>query len=413
VDRFYEEPVLSPGHLHPKLKVLSLDIETAMDASQIYCISLFAEGYSKTLVATRKDMKGAEACGSEEELLKRFRQELVDFDPDIITGWNLIDFDLKVIKQRFDHHKLNFDIGRSKENARLRIKDSFLEDSSADIPGRTVLDGMTLLRTSFISLSDYKLQTAAEEILGDTKLKIFDELDKGEEIERLFREDPQRLAEYNLKDAELVIKILDKKGIIDLTIQRSLLTGMQLDRVKSSIASLDNLYMREAVKRGYVCKTSDYNENEERIKGGFVRDSIPGIYDFIDVLDFKSLYPSIIRTFNIDPLSFVQKDSKLTKERGSGKDEGLVVAPNGARFRKEVGILPEIIQHLWEQRDIAKKKKNAVETYAIKITMNSFFGVLANPMCRFYSLDMANAITHFGQMIVNGQPSLRKRRVIE
>ncbi len=68
--------------------------------------------------------------------------------------------------------------------------------------------------------------------------------------------------------------------------------------------------------------------------------------------------------------------------------------------RRKIGILPELIQSLWDQRDQAKKRRNEEESYAIKITMNSFFGVLANPMCRFYSLDMANAITHFGQLIV-------------
>jgi DNA polymerase-2 len=404
IDRVYEEPVITSGHFHPKLRVVSLDIETRSDAGEIYCISLFAADFSRTLVVADRKLRNAESFGSEEELLKRFAELIGEYDPDIITGWNLIDFDLKVIRERFEHFGLAFDIGRGGQRATLRINESFLQDSSADVPGRAVLDGMTLLRVSFIGLSDYKLQTAAEEILGESKLKIFDELEKGEEIERLAKADPQKLADYNLKDAELVIKILEKKGIIDLTIQRSLLTGMQLDRVKASIASLDNLYIREATKRGYVCKTSDYSESEERIKGGFVRESNPGIYDFIDVLDFKSLYPSIMRTFNIDPLSFVPK------ERKDVKDKELVVAPNGARFRKETGILPEIIQHLWEQRDIAKKKKNAEETYAIKITMNSFFGVLANPMCRFYSLDMANAITHFGQFIVKRSAELAEEK---
>jgi DNA polymerase-2 len=396
VDRFYEEPMLSPGHFHPKLKTVSIDIETAADASEVYCISLFADDFSKVLFLTDKKLKDAESWKTEEELLKRFREVLKEYDPDIITGWNLIDFDLRVLRDRFEHHKLSFDIGRSNERSILRIQDSFLKDSTANITGRTALDGMRLLKTSFIGLSDYKLQTAAEEILGDTKLKIFDELEKGEEIERLAKKDPQKLASYNLKDAELVIKILEKKGIIDLTVQRSLLTGMELDRVKASIASLDNLYIREATKRGYVCKTSDYSDSEERITGGFVRESNPGIYDFIDVLDFKSLYPSIIRTFNIDPLSFVAKD---VKEKGA-KQEDLIIAPNGARFKRKIGILPGLIQSLWDQRDEAKKRKNAEESYAIKITMNSFFGVLANPMCRFYSVDMANAITHFGQFIV-------------
>jgi DNA polymerase-2 len=129
-----------------------------------------------------------------------------------------------------------------------------------------------------------------------------------------------------------------------------------------------------------------YQERGERIKGGFVMQSKSGIYDYILVLDFKSLYPSIIRTFNIDPLAF--------------SPDGEIEAPNGARFRNNEGILPMLIQSLWEARDKAKREKNDMKSFAIKITMNSFFGVLANPNCRFYSIEMANAITHFARKIV-------------
>ena len=174
---------------------------------------------------------------------------------------------------------------------------------------------------------------------------------------------------------------------------------MQLDRVKGSIASLDNLYIRETKKLGYVCNNSSFSDREERIKGGFVQDSIPGIYDYINVLDFKSLYPSIIRTFNIDPISFA---------KAKGKD--VIIAPNDAKFSKVEGILPGIIQELWKQRDDAKKRENMEESFAVKITMNSFFGVMANPMCRFYSLDMANAITSFARYIIQETARLIEKK---
>ncbi|MEM4397639.1 MAG: DNA polymerase II, partial [Candidatus Woesearchaeota archaeon] len=232
------------------------------------------------------------------------------------------------------------------------------------------------------------------------------DIDKGSEIENMYESEPDKLIEYNLKDAELVLKILEKKNIIELSIMRSLLTGMQLDRVKASIASLDNLYLRETKKLGYVCPNSSNIETEEKIKGGYVRDSIPGIYDFINVHDFKSLYPSIIRTFNIDPLAYIPKEYHKKY-----KDDEVIIAPNGARFRKTKGILPKIIENLWLQRDIAKKEKNQEKSYAIKITMNSFFGVLANPTCRFYSLEMANAITHFGQFIVKKTAEIVENRI--
>ena len=161
-----------------------------------------------------------------------------------------------------------------------------------------------------------------------------------------------------------------------------------MERVKGSVASLDAVYLPLLHKKGFIANSSGYAGEEERIKGGFVMESKPGLYEYILVLDFKSLYPSMIRTFNIDPLSYVPKP--LEKEK---KD--LIKAPNGAYFRNENGILPEILEELWRQRDLAKKAKNTHASFAIKILMNSFFGVLANPNCRFHSLEIANAITHF------------------
>jgi len=237
------------------------------------------------------------------------------------------------------------------------------------------------------------LNTAAQVILGEEKL--ITTKDRADEIMRLYREDQEALIEYNLKDSKLVIDILEKTKVLDLTIQRTKLTGMQLDRVNASIASFDFLYLHELKERGFVAPSVKGDDYAERIKGGYVRDSIPGFYDNILVFDFKSLYPSVIRTFNIDPVNFVEfKDVK------NYKPDELIKAPNGAHFKNNEGILPDLLQKLWKARDIAKKNKDLLSSNAIKITMNSMFGVLANPNCRFYSRDVANAITHFGQFII-------------
>ncbi len=122
-------------------------------------------------------------------------------------------------------------------------------------------------------------------------------------------------------------------------------------------------------------------------------ESNPGIYDYVIVCDFKSLYPSIMRTFNIDPLSYVEPEEE-------SEHEDLIEAPNGAKFTKETGIIPDLLEELWKRRNQAKEEDNELESYAIKVLMNSVFGVLANPNCRFYNFDMANAITHFGQKLI-------------
>ncbi|NQU98047.1 DNA polymerase II [Candidatus Woesearchaeota archaeon] len=388
VNRIYEEPELKPVEWEPELKVLSIDIETDRHARELYSISMHTENFSKAIIISDKNLKNAISVKNESQLLEKFREKLLELDPDIITGWNVIDFDLIKLEEKFRQYGMDFKLGRDDVKCFIRKQESFFRDSSANFPGRMVLDGIHLLKTSFIRLQDYKLDTAASEFLGEKKL--IGAQNKGAEIEDAFKNNPQKLANYNLKDSELVTGILDKTGVLGLTLQRSLLTGIQLDRVKGSISAFDSLYLRDLRKKGYVAPSAKFGNREERIKGGYVMKPKPGIYDYVIVCDFKSLYPSIIRTFNIDPFTYVK----------DGKGKNLIKAPNGACFRREHGILSDMIQHLWDARDVIKKKKDATGSYAIKVVMNSMFGVMANPVFRFHSIDMANAITYFAQHFI-------------
>ena len=392
IDRLYTNPDLNPTNYAPKnLKILSFDIESDKKGKKIYCISLYSKDYKKSMIVSDKKVSNADSYKTEEELLEAFQEEVIEFDPDIITGWNVIDFDLALIRDKLKEYQINFNLGRDNTPSKLRLESDFFRTSKADVVGRVVLDGIDLTKSSFIKLDSYKLDNAAEVLLGKNKLIQSEGKEKYEEIDRLYKEDQKNLIKYNLLDAELVHRILTETEIMNLTIQRSLLTGMQLDRVNASIASLDFLYLQKTRERELVAPTNLGAEREERIKGGYVMDSIPGIYDNLIVLDFKSLYPSMIRTFNIDPYSFLDKKKK----------KGAIKAPNSIYFDSEKeGILPEVVKVLWNERDIAKKNKNKLAIQSIKILMLSFWGVLANPMCRFYNLDMANALTGFGRSII-------------
>jgi len=398
----YEEPKLKPTEFIPKLKTLAIDIETSMDLKNIYCISLYSEDYKNVLLVSKNKVANAISLPTEKLMLQRFKEVINSLDPDIITGWNLIDFDLDILQKKFREHKINFDLGRAGWPCSLRIESGFMRDSKADFPGRIVLDGIRMLKTSFINLPDYKLDTAAEKFAGKKKTISFK--NKGKEIEDLYNNNQAKLVKYNLTDSELVIKILEKSGVLDLTLQRSLLTGMPLDRVMASIASMDSVYLKKLRSRGYVAPTFKFKEVKGKTTGGFVMQSKPGIYDFVIVCDFKSLYPSIVRTFNIDPLTFVPEN----KTRSN-----LIIAHNKAGFKREEGILPEIIQHLWIEREKARKSKNELARYAIKILMNSFYGVLASPNCRFYNYDLTNAITTFGHYIIHTSAKLIEKQGYE
>ncbi|MBR9699824.1 DNA polymerase II [Candidatus Woesearchaeota archaeon] len=396
VDKVFLNPEIRPTEFWPELNILSLDIETSMDNKKLYALGIYSKNIKKVLLVNDKKYDGADSFATEKEVLEEFKNIVLKEDPDVITGWNVIDFDFKLIRDLFRKYNLPFVLGRSDRECTLRLTDSFFIDSSANFPGRAVIDGIHLMKVSFLRLDDYKLNTAAKTILGEEKLIAGP--DRHKVIENIYHEDPQKLVDYNLQDARLAYEIIIKSNTLDLSIRRSILTRMQLDRVNASIASLDSLYLGELLERKLVAPTAFVNERDERIKGGFVMQSKPGIYNGIIVLDFKSLYPSIIRTFNIDPYSFVPQE--IYKTLSEKEKEDLIESPNQAHFKNEEGILPVLINRLWEQRDLAKKRKDNLGSQAIKILMNSFFGVLANPTCRFYSIEMANAITHFGQFLI-------------
>jgi DNA polymerase-2 len=145
-------------------------------------------------------------------------------------------------------------------------------------------------------------------------------------------------------------------------------------------------------RAGYVAP----NASSEDIAspGGFVLDSIPGIYNHVLVLDFKSLYPSIIRTFFIDPLGLA-----LGVSQELSPAETVPGYLNGC-FAREGHILPTLIEQLWQQRDEAKANRNAPLSQAIKIIMNSFYGVLGTPGCRFFDPRLASSITRRGHQIL-------------
>src|SRR5207245_7058565 len=139
---------------------------------------------------------------------------------------------------------------------------------------------------------------------------------------------------------------LAKARLIELAVRRSLLTGMPLDRVGASIASFDFLYLGELRRRGRVAPTVGREAAEiEPTLGGAVLEPAPGLYENVLAFDFKSLYPSLIRTFNLDPLGLVAEPAPGVPAPGAA--EGLIRAPNGACFRREPGILPELLKDLF------------------------------------------------------------------
>ncbi|MGZ3808398.1 MAG: DNA polymerase II, partial [Bacteriovorax sp.] len=212
--------------------------------------------------------------------------------------------------------------------------------------------------------------------------------DKWEEIERRFREDKLSLARYNLKDAQLVLDIFKTTKILDLLLNRSLISGLLLDRVGGSTAAFDHFYLPPLHKQGYVAPNVVDIEWMKQAKGGFVLNPKVGVHENVLVMDFKSLYPTLIQTFLIDPLSRAERAVNPLK------------TPVGLSFSRDQHILPGKIAELLERRARAKAEKNANLSQAVKILMNSFYGVMGSSGCRFYQEDLPDAITGTGQWLL-------------
>ncbi|MCK5198281.1 MAG: DNA polymerase II, partial [Spirochaetales bacterium] len=256
---------------------------------------------------------------------------------------------------------------------------------------------------AFFKFDDYKLETVAMEILGRGK-DITPDKDKLKEIIRRFNNDKPALARYNLEDCILVSEIYQKTGLIEQLKTRSLITGLTMDRVNMSVAAFDHLMLPAIHRKGKVAYDIDDVVPGGHAAGGHVFTSTPGLYHHVVVLDFKSLYPTIIRTFFIDPLS-LNMALRVTLHRGSdteqqNEDANIVTTPSGHSFSSTEHILPEFLSKMMEQRELAKSKNNSNLSQAIKILMNSFYGVMGTTGCRFYHPDLPSAITETGQWIL-------------
>jgi DNA polymerase-2 len=398
-------PVLSPIvktlHWRPNLRCLSIDIETTMDAKQLFSIAVYAENLRRVFMIGDKSRDSSDFDSTkfqidyyrdEKTCLLAFLDFIRDYDPDILMGWNVIQFDLWVLEQIAQKHALNFRIGRAQENWHWRQEEGESGRRFVIIPGRIALDGIELLKAANTRFDSFSLQNVAEALLG--KGKLLSSNQRGDDIQYLFEHDKQALAEYNLRDTELVWDIFQQEKLLSFAMERSQLTGLLMDRIGGSVAAFEYAYLPKLHRAGYVAPNLGEFESDVISPGGYVMNSRPGIYDNVLVLDFKSLYPSIMRSFLIDPCAFwLAQHHKLP-------DEKIVEGFNGAFFAREGHILPSIIEQLSAARDQAKKDKNAPLSHAIKIIMNSFYGVLGSTGCRFFDPRVCSSITLRGHEII-------------
>ncbi len=374
----------------PTLKVVSLDIETSQH-EELYSIALDGTGERVVFMLGEPPREPGESLGFEliycptrRHMIERLNDWFEENDPDLLIGWNVIQFDLRVLQKTADDCGLQLLLGRERRPIEWRTHPGKQGYLFAPTPGRVIIDGIDALKAAVWSFASFSLETVSQTLLGEGKA-IGDDYDKMAEIERRYQEDKPALATYNIRDCELVLRIFEKAQLLPFVLERAQTTGLQADHFGGSIAAFSHHYLPRMHRLGYVAP----NVGEIASKafpGGYVMDSKPGFYDSVVVLDYKSLYPSIIRTFLVDPVGFV--------EGAKTQDPAQVVqGPGGTVFSRETHCLPEIVTALWRARDEAKRVRNEPLSQALKLLMNSFAGVLGAADCRFFNPEVVSAVT--------------------
>ncbi|MBV6826366.1 DNA polymerase II [Pseudomonas sp. PD9R] len=391
-----------PGY-RPNLKLVSLDIETTAQG-ELYSIAL--EGCGERQVYMLGPPNGddsqvdfqLEYCESRTLLLKKLNAWFARHDPDAIIGWNVVQFDLRVLHEHARRLAVPLKLGRGGEEMQWREHGNG-NHYFASAAGRLIIDGIEALRSATWSFPSFSLENVAQTLLGEGK-SIDNPYQRMDEINRMFAEDKPALAKYNLKDCELVTRIFAQTELLTFLLERASVTGLPVDRMGGSVAAFTHLYMPLMHRQGFVAPNLG-GRPPQASPGGFVMDSQPGLYESVLVFDYKSLYPSIIRTFLIDPVGLIEG---LKHPDDSESVPGF----RGARFSRTRHCLPAIVARVAEGREIAKREHNAPLSQALKIIMNAFYGVLGSSGCRFFDTRLASSITLRGHEIM-----LRTRKLIE
>ena len=378
----------------PPLKLVSLDIETTAQGD-LYSIALEGCGERQVYMLGPPNKTDAvdfklDYCDTRAQLIEHLNQWLATFDPDAIIGWNVVQFDLRVLHEHAQRLNVPLLLGRGGETMAWREHGS-RNHYFAAAAGRLIIDGIEALRSATWSFESFSLENVAQTLLGEGK-DISTPYQRMDEINRMFAEDKPALARYNLKDCELVTRIFEKTELLKFLLERASVTGLPADRNGGSVAAFTHLYMPLMHRQGFVAPNLG-DKPPQASPGGFVMDSRPGLYESVLVLDYKSLYPSIIRSFLIDPVGLIEG---LKHPDDSDSVEGF----RGARFSRTRHCLPSIVTRVSEGREEAKRERNAPLSQALKIIMNAFYGVLGSSGCRFFDTRLASSITLRGHQIM-------------
>jgi len=387
------------------LYTLAFDLEVYQD--EVIMASFYAEDFEKVLTTEEIEKDFVEKVEDEEELIERLVEIVRERDVDILTGYNTDEYDFDILRNRAGHHNLELSLGRDGERMKFNRRGRF---KGARLKGRMHLDlypFVTHVLAPGLESETMDLDSVAEEILGMEK----DDL-SWEEMKASWREKENldKFAEYALKDSELAFKL--GRELLPQMMELSRITGLiPFDACRLTYGQLtENYLIREAYTRDMLSanRPSRDERNKRRrqdaYSGGFVYTPEAGLHDNIALLDFKSLYPTVMVSHNISPdtLNLEECEDRFTLE---DFDYDFC--------QDEQGFFPELVEELVKDRSEIKQKINELEEdspdyksldnrqKAEKILANSFYGYLGYSGARWYSRECAEATTYLGREYIN------------
>ncbi|MFC6951344.1 DNA-directed DNA polymerase [Halorubellus litoreus] len=339
-----------------------------------------------------------EVFEEEEAMLAAFLDYVTETDPDVMTGWNFEDFDAPYFLDRLDvlqspTHDHDLDANRLS-----RVNEVWRSGwGGPDVKGRVVFDLLYAYKSrQFTELDSYRLDA-----VGETELDVGKERYSGD-IGDLWEQEPKRLLEYNLRDVELCVELDRKQDIVAFYDEVRTFVGCKLEDAPTAGDTVD-MYVLHKVHGEFALPSKGQQESED-YEGGAVFDPITGVKENVTVLDLKSLYPMCMVTVNASPETKVDPDAY---------DGDTYRAPNGTHFRKEPdGMIREMVDELLGEREDKKALRNEhepgtveYETYdqqqaAVKVIMNSLYGVLGWDRFRLYDKEMGAAVTATGREVI-------------
>ncbi len=404
------------------------DTEAAAEKILLITIKDFATG--KFITWGTREYQGENeyrVFSNEQDMLADFVQFWAQNTPDIITGWNCNLYDIPYICRRIDRVLGDKWMKSLSPWNKVNMREVYIrgrKNLAYDILGVSILDYLDLyMKFTYTNQESYRLDHIATVELNEKKL----DHSEYENFKAFYTNDWDKFVEYNIHDVELVDRLEQKMKLLELAVTMAFDAKVNFEDVYSQVRMWDTLIYNYLKERKICVPPKQEAKKDDKYAGAYVKEPKPGLYNWVASFDLNSLYPHLIMQYNISPETLAERRHPDASVEGLLSQQVRIsgdyaVCANGAQYRKDIhGFLPEMMQKIYDERTIYKKKMlTAKRMYEVepnsslqrdisafnniqmarKIQLNSAYGAIGNQYFRYYNLSNAEAITLSGQVSI-------------